>query len=46
MMDEVFGPILPFLTVDSPEEAIRFINARYTILSSPRYRSSVIWDFS
>lgn len=29
MQEEVFGPILPFLTMDSPEEAIDFINARY-----------------
>ena len=28
MEDEIFGPILPVLTVRSPEEAVRFINAR------------------
>ena len=31
MLDEIFGPILPFVTVDTPEEAIQFINARYDI---------------
>lgn len=28
MQEEIFGPILPILTVKSPEEAIAFINAR------------------
>jgi aldehyde dehydrogenase (NAD+) len=28
MKDEIFGPILPFLKVSGPEEAIQFINAR------------------
>uniref|UniRef100_A0A8D8DKH9 Aldehyde dehydrogenase n=1 Tax=Culex pipiens TaxID=7175 RepID=A0A8D8DKH9_CULPI len=28
MQDEIFGPILPILTVESPQEAINFINAR------------------
>jgi len=29
MQEEVFGPILPFVTMESAEDAIRFINARY-----------------
>lgn len=28
MQNEIFGPILPILTVATPEEAIEFINAR------------------
>lgn len=28
MQEEIFGPILPFITVNSEEEAIDFINAR------------------
>ncbi len=28
MSDEIFGPILPILTVDSAEDAVRFVNAR------------------
>jgi len=28
MSEEIFGPILPVLTVDSPAEAVAFINAR------------------
>ncbi|GFY15181.1 aldehyde dehydrogenase family 3 member B1 [Trichonephila clavipes] len=28
MQDEIFGPILPIITVNSPEEAIEFINKR------------------
>lgn len=31
MQDEIFGPILPILTVESPQEAINFINARYFV---------------
>jgi aldehyde dehydrogenase (NAD+) len=33
MQEEIFGPILPVLTVKTPEEAIRFINARPKPLS-------------
>ncbi|CAG9773879.1 unnamed protein product [Ceutorhynchus assimilis] len=28
MQEEIFGPVLPILTVDTPEEAIEFINKR------------------
>ncbi|KAG8191405.1 hypothetical protein JTE90_010581 [Oedothorax gibbosus] len=28
MQDEIFGPVLPIITVNSPEEAIQFINKR------------------
>ena len=28
MQEEIFGPLLPFITVDSPDEAIDFINDR------------------
>jgi aldehyde dehydrogenase (NAD+) len=28
MVDEIFGPILPILTIDSAEEAVKFVNAR------------------
>ena len=28
MTEEIFGPVLPFITVQSPEEAIEFINRR------------------
>lgn len=28
MADEIFGPILPFLSVSGPDEAVRFVNAR------------------
>ncbi|MFN8032568.1 MAG: aldehyde dehydrogenase family protein [Mycobacterium sp.] len=28
MSDEIFGPILPILTVDSPEAAVQFVNSR------------------
>ncbi|XP_030760710.1 aldehyde dehydrogenase, dimeric NADP-preferring-like isoform X2 [Sitophilus oryzae] len=28
MQEEIFGPILPIITVNNPEEAIEFINAR------------------
>jgi len=30
MSEELFGPILPFLTVNSKEEALRFIKDRYS----------------
>lgn len=33
MQEEIFGPILPILTVKSPEEALRFINSRPKPLS-------------
>ena len=29
MQDEIFGPILPIVTVDSPTEAMNFITERY-----------------
>ena len=28
MQEEIFGPILPFINVDSPDEAVDFINDR------------------
>ena len=28
MQEEIFGPVLPIITVDSIEEAIKFINSR------------------
>jgi acyl-CoA reductase-like NAD-dependent aldehyde dehydrogenase len=28
MQEEIFGPILPIINVDSPSEAISFINSR------------------
>lgn len=28
MQEEIFGPILPFITVNNPDEAIKFINKR------------------
>jgi aldehyde dehydrogenase (NAD+) len=28
MSDEIFGPILPIISVDSPDEAVAFVNAR------------------
>ncbi|MGY4708242.1 aldehyde dehydrogenase family protein [Mycolicibacterium sp. CBM1] len=28
MSEEIFGPILPIVTVDSPDEAVAFVNAR------------------
>ncbi|KAG0728047.1 Fatty aldehyde dehydrogenase [Chionoecetes opilio] len=33
MRDEIFGPILPILNVDTPEEAITFINNRLEVTS-------------
>ena len=29
MQEEIFGPILPFITVSNYEEAINFINEKY-----------------
>ena len=28
MQEEIFGPILPFINVESPDEAVDFINDR------------------
>ena len=28
MQEEIFGPLLPFLAVESPDEAVDFINDR------------------
>lgn len=33
MQEEIFGPILPILEVESAYDAIQFINARYRILA-------------
>ena len=30
MQEEIFGPILPFVTVENIDEAIEFVNERYT----------------
>lgn len=32
MQDEIFGPLLPIINVESPQEAINFINERYYFL--------------
>lgn len=32
MQDEIFGPILPIVTVESAYEAIKLINSRYVVL--------------
>ena len=29
MSEEIFGPVLPFITVNNRQEAIDFINSRY-----------------
>ena len=29
MQEEIFGPILPFITIKDHNEAIKFINSRY-----------------
>lgn len=29
MQDEIFGPVLPIVTVDSVDDAVEFVNARY-----------------
>lgn len=28
MQEEIFGPILPFITVENMEEAVKFVNKR------------------
>lgn len=33
MQEEIFGPILPILEVESAYDAIQFINARYKVLA-------------
>ncbi|MGJ0120292.1 aldehyde dehydrogenase family protein [Williamsia sp. MIQD14] len=40
MENEIFGPILPILTVDSPDAAIAFVNARPKPLASYVFTSS------
>ncbi|MGU3292848.1 aldehyde dehydrogenase family protein [Williamsia sp. M5A3_1d] len=40
MENEIFGPILPVLTVDSPDAAIAFVNARPKPLASYVFTSS------
>nr|AEE61834.1 unknown [Dendroctonus ponderosae] len=48
MQEEIFGPVLPILTVATPEEAIEFINARpkplaiYVFSSSPMEQQKFI----
>jgi len=52
MREETFGPILPVLTVDSLDEAIRFVNARpkplaaYVFTKSARTRHRVLAEVS
>ncbi|XP_035219298.1 aldehyde dehydrogenase, dimeric NADP-preferring-like [Stegodyphus dumicola] len=40
MQEEIFGPILPIITVNSPEEAINFINKREKPLTLYLFASS------
>ena len=35
MEEEIFGPLLPILTVDSVDEAIQFVNERYFLIQTP-----------
>jgi aldehyde dehydrogenase (NAD+) len=48
MVNEIFGPILPVLTVDSPNAAIEFINSRpkplamYVFTSSPKLGRDIV----
>lgn len=48
MADEIFGPILPILTIDSPTAAIAFVNERpkplalYVFSSSRRIAQSIV----
>lgn len=52
MREEIFGPILPVLAVDSLDEAITFVNTRpkplasYTFTKSARARSRVLSEIS
>ena len=34
MKEEIFGPILPFVTVDSVDKAIEFVNSRWLLMST------------
>lgn len=40
MQDEIFGPILPIVNVESAYDAIQFINARYIF---QRFRSERVF---
>ena len=40
MSDEIFGPILPVVTVDDVDEAISFVNARPKPLASYAFSGS------
>ena len=31
MQDEIFGPLLPIINIETPQEAIVFINERYKL---------------
>jgi aldehyde dehydrogenase (NAD+) len=47
MADEIFGPILPILTVESLDQAVAFVNARPKPLASyvfsfPRHGRSIV----
>lgn len=52
MQEEIFGPILPVLSVDSLDEAIAFVNARpkplaaYTFTKSARARRRLVSEIS
>ncbi|QCQ89764.1 aldehyde dehydrogenase family protein [Rhodococcus sp. SGAir0479] len=52
MREEIFGPVLPVLTVDSVDQAIAFVTARpkplaaYTFTKSARTRRRVLSDIS
>lgn len=35
MQEEIFGPILPIVNVDSAYEAIKLINSRYKLVPNP-----------
>ena len=35
MEEEIFGPLLPILTVNSVDEAIQFVNERYFLIQTP-----------
>ena len=43
MADEIFGPILPMLTVDSPDAAVEFVNARPKPLALYVFTASRRW---
>lgn len=44
MQEEIFGPILPIVTVANLEEAIDFINARERPLSLYAFCDNKVWS--